>query len=354
MKGWRIFTILLLCLVLAGTVACQGKQAEAEWQPAEVVRGDLTVIVSGSGNLAVADEANLAFGSGGRVEKIFVKEGDKVSKGGVLAKLDTGDLELALAQTKVSLVQAEIARDEADYHLDQLAGYALDHWIKIAEMQLETAELQLEAARQAVAQAQKQLDEATITAPFDGLVADIYVKEGNIIPSPTMAPKIAVYLIDPNRMELSAQLDEIDVAEVKLGQRAVISVDALPDKQLEGAVTLVSSVPNIEAGLVQYEVKISLDVPQDLDLKIGMSATADITIQQRSNVLLIPERAIERDSQGKPMVWIKINEQTQERSVVIGISDGLQTEVLNGLSEGEIVMVKKQAKSQSSGLLFGQ
>jgi HlyD family secretion protein len=321
-----------------------------------VVRGDLKVIVSGSGNIAVSSEASLAFGSGGKVEKLLVKEGDKVSKGGVLAKLDTGALELALAQAKMTLAQAEVARDEAEYNLkhSKKAPYATKDEIKIAESQLKAAEAQLEAAGQAVAQAQKQLDEATITAPFDGLVAAIYVKEGDIIPSPTMAPKVIIYLIDPSRMELSAQVEEIDVAGVKLGQSAVISVDAWPDERLEGVVTLVSLVPNIEAGLVQYKVKISFDVPPGLDLKIGMSATADIIIQQRENVLLVPERAIERDSQGKPMVWVKLNEQIEPRSIITGISDGLQTEVLSGLGEGEIVMVKKQAKSQTSGFLFGQ
>jgi HlyD family secretion protein len=356
MKAWRIFTISLLCLVLAGTVACQGKQPEAEWQPAEVARGNLRVIVSGSGNIAVSREASLAFGSSGKVEKVYVKEGDKVSSGDVLAKLDTGDLELALAQTEMTLAQAEVARDEADYNLTQLEEIlpVTADRVRIAKLQLEATEAQLEAARQAVAQAQKQLDEATITSPFDGLVAGISVKEGDIIPSPTMAPKIAVYLIDPSRMELSAQVDEMDVVGVKLGQKAAISVDALPDKQLEGVVTLVSSVPIIEAGLVQYKVKIGFDVPPDLDLKIGMSATADIIIHQRENVLLVPERAIERDSQGKPMVWVKLNDRTEPRSVTIGVSDGFQTEIVSGLSEGEIVVVKKQAKSQTSGFLFGQ
>ena len=343
MKTWRILPILLLCLVLAGTAACGGKQSEAEWQPIEVVRGDLMVSVSGSGNIGVSREASLAFGSGGKADKVYVKEGDKVSKGDVLAKLDTGTLELALAQAKVALEQAE-------YNLNQLKDvlHASYDRVKIAESELEVAE-------QAVAQAKKQLDEATITAPFDGLVAGIYVKEGDIISSPTMAPKVVVYLIDPTRMELSAEVDEIDVAGVKLGQRAVISVDAWPDEQLEGVVTLVSSVPTIEAGLVQYKVKIGFDVPQDLDLKVGMSATADIIIQQRSNVLLVPVRAIERDSQGKPMVWVRINQQIEPRSIITGISDGAQTEILSGLGEGETVVVRKQAKPQTpGGLLFGQ
>jgi len=343
MKGWRIVAILLLCLVLAATAACAGEQQEAEWQLIEVVRGDLTVLVSGSGNIGVSHEASLAFGSGGKVDKIYVEEGDKVIKGDVLAKLDTGDLELALAQAKVALEQAE-------YNLNQLTDvlHASQDRIKIAESELEVAE-------QAVARAQKQLDEATITAPFDGVVAAVYVKEGDITPSPTMSSMPLVYLIDPSSMELTAEVDEIDIPDVELGQSAIIEVDALPEEKFEGMVTSVGSLPIIEAGLVLYEVKIGFDVPEGSGLKVGMSATADIIIQQRNNALLVPERAIERDSQGNAVVMVKLNGQIEARPVVTGISDGLQTEILDGLDEGEILAVKKRATPETpGGFLFGQ
>ena len=338
MKGWRITVILLLCLVLAGGGACQGEPEEAEWQLVEVMRDDLTISISGSGNIGVSHEASLAFGSGGKVDKIHVEEGDKVGTGDVLAKLDTGALELALAQAKVVLEQAE-------YNLNQLKDvlHASSDRVKIAESEVE-------AARLAVSQAQRQLDEATITAPFDGLVAAMYVKEGDIIPPPTMAPKVIIYLLDPSSMELKAEVDEIDIPDVELGQNAIISVDALPDEQLEGVVTLVSSLPIVEAGLVLYEVKIGFDVPEGLEVKVGMSATADIVVQQAENALLVPARAIERDSQGNPMVWAELNGQIEERPVVTGISDGLQTEILDGLDEGEMVVVERQARPEPTGM----
>jgi HlyD family secretion protein len=125
----------------------------------------------------------------------------------------------------------------------------------------------------------------------------VSVKEGDIIPSPSMAPTTIIHLINPDYLELVIELDEIDITKVALGQRAVISVDALPDEQFDGAVTLVSSVPVIEAGLVLYKVKVSLNVPEGFGLKAGMSATADIITNERSNVLLVPSRAIDKDSQ---------------------------------------------------------
>ncbi len=401
MKSWRIVPILLLCLVLAGTVACAGQGGEeVSMQMVEVVRGDLTVIVSGSGNIGVSSEANLVFGTGGKVDKIYVEEGDKVSSGDVLAKLDTSVLELALAQAELTLATAEYNLDKAqqiytkpDINAARAAVHAAEAYLRYAKLMLEveantpediqiwenevyqaevnlaSAEqrleamqaggeaeevklrrLEVEAARQALEQAQKELDEATITAPFDGLVGAIYVEEGDIIPPPTMAPTVAIYFITPTSLELKAEVDEIDIPDVEPGQSAVIEVDALPEEQFEGTVTSISPVPVIEAGLVLYEVEIGLAISPDSKVRVGMSATADIIVQQRENALLVPERAIEHDSEGNPMVWVEINGQMEERPVVTGISDGLQTEILGGLDEGEIVVVEKRAKPEPTGM----
>ncbi len=370
MKGWRIL-VILLCLALTGVTAC-GNESEGEVakQPVEVKRGDLAVTVSGSGNIVVSDEVRLAFGTGGKVDKIYVDEGDKVTEGEALAKLDTDALELALTQAKAAQTQAEAAlaqaeaaqaqasaaRDDAEYSLKQLKKVLLassdrvkvaeayldaaELQLKAAESQFKSAESQLEMAEQAVAEAQRQLDEAAITAPFDGLVADVYVKEGDIVPSPTMSPTPIIHLIDPATMELEAEVDEIDIADVKPGQRAIIEVDALPDVQFEGVVASISLLPSPQGGVVLYDVKISFSVTEGSALKVGMSATADIIISERSNVLLVPSRAIGKDSQGRAIVQVVVDERTEERLVVTGLSDGFETEIIDGLEEGEVVLRK--------------
>jgi len=405
-KSWQIIATLLLCLALTSSIACsplggEGEEVVGEQLP-EVVRGDLEVIVSGSGNITVSQDASLAFGTGGKVAEVYVEEGDQVSQGDVLAKLDTSVLELALSQAELTLSTAEYNLDKAQQiyakpdlttarkavsnarsYLQQVklmldeanSLEQIEFWeneVYQAEVNLAAAEqrleemlaggesaevtlrrLEVEAARKALEQAQKELDEATITAPFDGLVGAIYVKEGDIIPPPTMAPTVAIYLITPTSMELKAEVDEIDIPDVEPGQSAIIEVDALPEEQFEGTVTLISPVPIIEAGLVLYEVEIGFAVPPDSKVRVGMSATADIIVQQRENTLLVPERAIERDSEGNPMVWVKLNGQIEERPVVTGISDGLQTEILDGLDEGEIIVVEKQAKPEPTGMGCG-
>jgi len=401
MRSWRIIGVLLLCLVLAGTAACAGGDGdEVSWHETEVVLGDLTDSISASGIIGVSNEVNLTFGSGGKVDKLYVEEGDEVTKDDVLARLDTGPLELALTQAQAALAQAEYnlektedpytkkeirdakhdvydAEDYLDYTKAMLSQaylggdpIVISQWeaeVYLAQINLDIAEdildamesdpdddeieileMQVETAERALAEAQKQLDEATITAPFDGLVAGVYVEEEDII---SVAIPI-LYLINPSSMELNAEVDEIDIPDVKPGQGAIIEVDALPDEQFDGEVTSVGSLPIVEAGLVIYEVKISFDTPEGSELKVGMSATTDIIIHQKSDVLLVPERAITQDNQGNDKVLVKIDDDIEERSVVVGISDDYQTEITSGLEEGDVVVWQTKAKATESGGFF--
>ena len=493
MRRWAIIGVLLLILVLVGTAACSsGTEEGTNQQLAQVIRGDLTTSITGSGNIETSREASLSFGSGGKLDKVHVSEGDRVSKGDILAQLGTNTLDLALTQAEVALTQAKVAltqaqlsqqtaelelkntRDSkatlelallnaqiglrtAEYSLEStielytwsdiriaqanvdtaersledainklgeyviitdegytipeeglddpegfevwqeavvhaqvrlntakatlnalLAGFDIEE-VAIKKLQIEAAqraeaqaqknlfeltddiaidELQLEIAKQSAAQAQqsvelaqesldeaqRQLDESTIIAPFTGTIARVHAKEGDHVTPPTVAPQPVIYLIDATRLELLAEVDEIDIPGVRLDQEAVIEIDALSDAEFAGKVTAIYPVPILEGGVVLYNVKLSLDVPQNSGIKLGMSAEVDIITDKRSNVLLVPDRAIQEDSEGKPQVKVMVNEQIEERQVVTGISDGFQTEIVAGVNEGEVV-IERQAKS---------
>lgn len=422
MKSWRVVVVLLLGLVLAGSIACNpfaDDEQEASWQSVEVVRGDLTVSVSGAGNIAVADEENLTFeSSSGRVDKIHVRVGDKVSKGDVLAELaplDTDALELSLTRAQIALMQAQIslqtvendldktenpyteeeiedaedAVDDAEDDLDSARDMlrqaraedddaAIREWesevhqaernldaaedrleemleppddddVALAEMRVEIADLSLEQAQEELEQAQEKLENETLTAPWDGVVASVGAEVGDTFHSATAAGTVIVHLIDLTALELPVQVDEIDIPKIKLNQRAVVSIDALPDVKLEGSVIAISPVPAAKGGVVLYGVTIGLTAPEATDLKIGMSATADITIEERSNVLLVPTRAIRQDRQGNSIVMVQDGEELQPRLVVTGLSAGLLTEIVDGLSEGETVVIEMPTGIEQSG-----
>jgi HlyD family secretion protein len=404
MKDWRIVAVLLVGLMLVSLSACGGQADESQYRLVEVVTGDLTVTVSGSGNIEVSNEASLAFGVGGKVGKIYVTEGEEVTQGQALASLDTTSLELAVKEAEIDLEIAacdfrkitypytyhtlvlDIPASTADIRdaqqqltaaqealeiglsseqywevwnqlrkaQDNLVearanlarGYGADVFgsgmVPLADYwTLREAQLGMEKYQLALDEANNDLEEAVIVATFDGVVASVDVKEGAIIPAPTLTLQTIIHLIDLTTMELTAEVDEIDIALVKPGQEAIIEVDALPALQLDAEVISISVLPEVEEGVVLYEVMIGFDVPEGYELKVGMSATADIIIQGGSGVLLVPNRAIEYDSQGNPIVRVMVNEESEERSVVVGISDGYYTEIVDGLSEGEIVVIER-------------
>ena len=400
MKNWGIVAVLVVGLMLVSLSAC-GQADENQYQLVEVVPGDLTVTVSGSGNIEVSNEAYLAFGVGGTVGELYVEEGDEVTQGQALASLDTTSLELAVKTAEVDLeiaasdfreitypytyhtlvldIPASTAaigdaqrqltaaqealeiglsydqywevwnqlRDAQDNLIEAKAniarGWGADVFgsgmVRLADYwTLRAAQLGMEKYQIALDEANNDLEEAVIFAPFDGVVASVDVKEGDVIPPPTLTLTTVIHLIDLTTMELTAEVDEIDIAVVEPGQGAIIEVDALPALQLDAEVVSISLLPKVEEGVVLYEVKIGFDFPTDLELKVGMSATADIIINERSNVLLVPNRAIEQDSEGNPVVKVMVNEEIEERPVVIGISDGFDTEIIDGLNEGEVVV----------------
>jgi HlyD family secretion protein len=382
-----------------------------------VERGDLMVSVTGSGSVGVSNEVDLFFDNGGEVAIIYVEEGEEVFRGQRLALLlprDEEALELAVTRAEVALMQAEYnldkaenpyteedieeaeqAVEDAEDRLDlaeDMLRYVLQHgsewevlqWqmeVMNAEIKLEMAEdtlddmlnerdddqiaileKQVEAAELALAEARRALETETIAAPFAGMVARINVDEGDVISAPGAAQVAVVQLIDDSVMELVVDLDEIDIPGVALGQRAVIEVDALPDMALEGRVSSISPLPRVEAGVVFYSVKISFDVPLASGIRAGMSATVDIVLSDLTDVLLVPDRAIRYDEQGNPVVQVMVTgepegtPEIEERPVVIGVSDGFQTEIISGLEEGEVVVIEVPAETSTQGgttFMFG-
>lgn len=404
MRKLKITIMVLLCLTLVGASACtSGGQQNVTREFFDVKRGDLSITVSGNANVAIKQDANLTFGVGGKIDELLVTEGDKVKKGDKLAQLETNSIVLSLTQAKLSLetarynldrmkdvkeIKDKIERAETEIDIGEIRlkealnisdGFAVSYWTKevaisyakLVEAQQDLAQLlakskyadlvvddiaikqlQVEVAEQTLANTQKQLDEATLVAPFDGIVADVYFEEGDTVPAPGVSTRPVIYLIDTTTMELEAEIDEIDVPSVKVGQKVNIEVDALPDLRLEGEITYISPVPVANADPIVYPAKISFKPPEDSGVRAGMTVTANIVIETRENVLLIPNQVIEEDSSGNSIVLVKVGDQIETREVTLGISDGLQTEVTKGLNDGDIVVFEVQTEAPS-GFMFG-
>jgi len=430
-KSWRIVAIGLLCLALVSPTACGEQASESQQQLVEVTRGDIALEVTAEGNLSLPWHRELAFGTSGTIAKINVEQGDRVTKGQMLASLNTTSLEQAVKAAELAVKTAEIDLElamndyrqitypytyqtfffdvpasiadmsdaqrelnealeimkqglglsgeqywEVRHRLEQAQDDLIEareklargrgddvfqsellsvrgYWtLRAAELEAEKAQVALDNAGNDLDEAITDLEKAVILAPFDGAIADVDVKQGDKLSSTNYATTTIIEIIDPTIMELKAELDEIDIPGVELNQRAIIEIDALPALQLEGEVTYIYPVSTEESDVVLYEVTISFDVPLGSGLKSGMSATAEIVMDERSHVLLVPNRAIKQDSQGNPVVEVMVDEQIQERPVALGISDGYETEIVDGLREGEIVVIERRAEPEPSGGFF--
>jgi multidrug resistance efflux pump len=326
-------------------------------------------LLKGSGNINIALDANLNFDTGGKISQLKVKKGDRITKGSLLAALDTTNLSVAVSQARVTLDQAilskknaELALETANFNLEKTLAVSKikdvimglqwqikvaqtnvqdaavsegnkssEYWIKIMQgyqndlaaetkilqdmmkdpvyssavtydivgqaydrltvqdirmktLQIEAAQITYDRAQDVIDQAQKSLDQAqrqfngaTIFAPFDGMVITVNYKEGEIAPTPSPSQKPIIYLVDPNSMQIVVVINELDIPRVKIGQSAVVKVDAFPSAKIEGKVTDISIIPNVQGGTVNYDVTVSFNVPSDVGIRSGMNAVAEIT-----------------------------------------------------------------------------
>jgi len=380
--------IITICVVVIGIVLgivlTRGTSSEDTPTTVMVTRGDIVKTVLVDGSLEMPNKAYLSFGATGTVTEVLVDKGDSVVEGQVLARLDGRSLEFSveIAQAQYETVQINLmktiyphytkiwgtdmpgvwlALDEAQDNLTQAQELLNEGSIEEAQVLLDLIEgnlskaeekslsrtfqlpwsvklleLQSDIARANLESAKLNLEKAVITATFDGVVADITITEGKEISTATFATP-AISLVDTSEIEMPGFIDEIDIAMVQPGQEANILLDALPDEEVKGSVVFISPVGTIQAGVVSYDTTITLENPVE-ELRDGMSATAEVIIKRHDDVLFIPNRYI-RGTPENRMVVVLVDEQEEEREITLGLTDGINTEVLSGLQEGEKVIL---------------
>ncbi len=365
MKKRRTIIITIICVVVGivlAAVLTRGASPESTPTTVNVTRGDIVKTVLVDGNLLMPNKAYLSFGVTGTVEKVLVEEGNNVTEGQVLARLDAPSLEssVEMAQLRVEIAEEQLRVARAQYEKAKDGWQAPDGWEFLedviesltgllgqdedtAKANLEMAELNLEMAELSLESAEINLEKAVMVAPFDGVVTDITITEGKEISSATLATP-AISLVDTNEIEMRGFIDEIDVTIVQLGQEVNILIDALPDEEVNGRVAFISSIGTTLMGVVSYDTTITFE-NHVVGLRDSMSATAEIIIERQDDVLLIPNRAI-RGTLENPKVVVLVDEKGEEREITLGLTDGINTEVLSGLEEGEKVVLPTSKERQ--------
>lgn len=266
-----------------------------------------------------------------------------------LEKLEspTSEEELAVAQAAVDAARARVETAQVQVSQAELSLALLLAGPR--QEQIDALKAQVAQAQVALEQAQLRLEKARLTAPFDGVVAQVNVKEGAM--APTGAP--AVVLVDLRRFEMEVQIDELDVGQVSPGLPVRVTLDALPDAELEGQVVAIAPTAFQNGGVVAYLVTISLEVGE-APVKEGMSATANIVIQRLDDVVVVPNRALRLDQEaGQIYAERLVLGAPREVSVEIGYRDELVSQVLDGLEEGDTVIIRTVSSRDKLRDAFG-
>jgi len=207
---------------------------------------------------------------------------------------------------------------------------------------LQKYNLSLQSAEIALYKAKQDIMKTAIIAPSDGTVVSVDLKKSYVLSAQDYSSRTAVKLVDTKTIKFTGLVDEIDIMKVKRGQKARITVDAVPNKALTGTVKFISPFGTQSGTVIKFTVTIELD-PTDIELRGGLSATADIMVASVKNVLLVPVSVI-INTPGGPIVMV-VNGTTGElerRRVTIGVQNFQFAEVLSGLKEGDKVQVVNQ------------
>jgi macrolide-specific efflux system membrane fusion protein len=260
----------------------------------------------------------------------------------LLAELDDDELRSKLDQAIASLDIARAEFEFADIELQRKRG--LSDREMIAQDELESAEkshrlaqLKITEAEANVHYAETQLAYAKIRAPIAGVVASITTQEGETVAASFTTPTF-VTIIDLDRLELWAYVDETDIGRVAVGQRTTFQVDTFPETEFAGKVVSIHPDAVIQNTVVNYVTIIRIGDRRGKVLRPEMTTSVTIYLETHENVLTVPRGAIRRD-RGKYLVYVQEGDRIVEREVQVGWRDDADTEILSGLDEGETVLI---------------
>ena len=334
-RRWLGVGAVLLALSIAAALVFGNRGAAPVYATAEIVRGDLQVRISATGNLAPTNEVEVGSELSGLVEAVLVDVNDRVTAGQPIARLDTLRLRDSLERSKAALLAAQAGVAQADASARQskatLARFEEVH--RLSEGKVPSAN-ELDAARadhdravadQAAARAQVasaeaqvssdrvNLEKATIRSPVTGVVLAREVDPGQTVAASFNTPTLFRIAEDLASMKLEVKVDEADVGQVATGQQAVFTVDAFPEREFPAVIQRVDVGANSGTGtsasssstassVVAYTAVLAVE-NGDLTLRPGMTATADIVTQTENDALLVPNAALRfrprTDAEGK-------------------------------------------------------
>lgn len=353
---------IIAVLAIATWMFSGGKKKQAvTFDTAKVELANIKNSVTATGSVEPVTSVTVGTQVSGIISRLYVDYNTVVKKGQIIAELDKTNLisELNTAKANLSSAQSSLNYESANYKryatLFKKGLVSADEY-ESAKLNFEKAKDQVAQSREMVQKAQTNLSYAIITSPIDGVVISKSVEEGQTVAASYATPELFTIAKDLKDMQVVANVDEADIGDVKEGERVSFTVDAYPNDTFEGVVKQVRQEATTTNNVVAYEVVISAP-NSELKLKPGLTANVTIYTAERQNVLCVSTKALRFtptqdlikgckivDCKGKNKVWTREGNTFKAHAVQIGMSDGIHTEILSGVSKGlEIITDAKAA-----------
>ena len=363
-KKWLIAGCIVVAAAGGWVLLHPSKHEGITLETAPTSRITISNSVTATGTVEPVTEVEVGTQVSGIIDRLYVDYNDVVKAGQLIAEMDKVTL-----QAELESAQAEEASCKTEYEY-QLKNYTRTHTLHEKELVsdaeydeafylYEKARNAYEQAKAAMVKVERNLGYATITSPIDGVVISRAVEEGQTVAAGFETPTLFTIANDLTQMQVVADVDEADIGQVRDGQRVSFTVDAYPDDTFEGVVEQVRLEATTESSVVTYEVVITAHNP-DLKLKPGLTANVTIYTLEKENALSVPTRALrfvpdaellaelEMTAEPEPVqsaagtkrtVWIVQGQKISPRLVTAGATSGDRTEILEGLSDGDVVAV---------------
>ena len=352
-KLWLLVAVVVVIAIAAWALSGGKKEQQISFDTAAVAPANIMNSITATGTIEPVTSVTVGTQVSGIVSKLYVDYNSVVKKGQVIAELDktnlmsqlnTAQTQLATAQSQRNYQTATFNRYKTHYQKGQVAADDFDN----PKLSYTQAKEQVASAKEEVQRAQTNLGYATITSPIDGVVLSKSVEEGQTVAASFSTPELFTIAQDLTNMQVVADVDEADIGDVKEGERVSFTVDAYPDDTFEGTVKQVRQEATTNNNVVTYEVVISAP-NADLKLKPGLTANVTIYTAERKGVLSVQSKALRFTPQKETVGKMKIVDQTGNtknkvwtiegnnivaHKVNIGMTDGTNTQILNGISAG--------------------
>lgn len=392
-RRWIVLGALLAVLAGAGVGVRAALKPDRTIEPSRLVpveRGDIARSVVATGKIEPKAKVEVKSKASGIVKRIYFDYGDWVKAGQVLVELDKEELAARVREAQATLLAAEAALQaaQASYernkveaegpdlpflkasleraqklHRDGLIAravledadkayqMALNRQmtalrnVSVARADIARANAQVAQARAALDRAEEDLRNSTIVSPMDGLVLSRDVEVGDAVSSILVLGSQATLIMtlgDTSDVYVLGRVDEADIGKVYIGQPARIVVESFKERKFTGKVTKISPLGVEKDNVTTFEVRVSIHNPGG-ELKAGMTANAEIILEEKHGVLLVREGAIGYDADRKP--WVEVPDESSPAGrrkvpVQLGISNGIKTELIAGLDEGDRVILQ--------------